>query len=427
MYKDILEIDLRHIGWEDRLWKKFLRKIKKPYGKIEEIQKGVLKYHYKNSRITEFQIRVFVSTFLSDFLDKERPLVLEQKTTSQDCILPLCDTPDSTTYLFYSTRLAIIQAQPEFHQWLMQYFIHIKLFYHPDSLNLLFFDEELEQIMDLKGISYLEITSDILDYTKEKLEQGLYVNIHLDEFYLSEKDCFDTRHYVHENLIYGFSDREKVFYAFGFARKQKVQTFIIPYEEYLMAYEKGKLFLFCGAKYLTEEYPWPVMLCLLKESSPYSFEVHDFLVKIKEFLNPPDQEMVAEDLHMYGTDIYERILSELRGEEEQVVVDFRVFQLLYEQKQCIKRRLEFLQEKYHLENVLKEFWEEYKEVERSFQRIRLIYLKQLSLEGRTATLDQCILNEKVNCGIADKLEEAIGKERMILERLVEILENEKSL
>lgn len=221
--------------------------------------------------------------------------------------------------------------------------------------------------------------------------------------------------------------REKVFYAFGFARKQKVQTFIIPYEEYLMAYEKGKLFLFCGAKYLTEEYPWPVMLCLLKESLPYSFEIKDFLIKIKEFLNPPDQEMVAEDLHMYGTDIYERILSELRGEEEQVVVDFRVFQLLYEQKQCIKRRLEFLQEKYHLENVLKEFWEEYKEVERSFQRIRLIYLKQLSLEGRTATLDQCILNEKVNCGIADKLEEAIGKERMILERLVEILENEKSL
>ena len=422
MYKDVMEIDLRHVGWENSLWPKYFKKLRKQYRKIEEVDTGIIKFHYSNSKLTEFQIQVFVYGFLSEFLDKESPLRIEKSSSQYEKRLPLYQEPDSTAYLFYSTRLAIVQSRPELYEWLMQYFIYLKLFYNTDSMNTLFFDEELEQIMNLEYVSYQEAGADVIGYTREKIDHGIYVNIHLDDFYLSGKDGFDIRHYVHENLIYGYSDKERVFYAFGFGKKQKVQSFEITYEEFLWGYEKGKLFSFCGAKYLTGEYPWPVTLCSLKEIPKYSFEISCFVDKLKKHVYPLENEMVEGDLHIYGVNIYDAVLSELRGESDRGFVDFRVFQIFYEQKKCIRRRLEFLQEKYSMEAELEEFWTEYKKVEGSFQRIRLIYMKQLVMEGRADTLDKDVLCETVNLGIADKLEEVVEKEREVLESLLVILE-----
>ncbi len=244
----------------------------------------------------------------------------------------------------------------------------------------------------------------------------------MDEYYISEKDYFQRRHYVHESLIYGYNDEEKVFYAFGFGKNQKVECFQISYEECLVAYEKGKLFFFCGAAYLEKDYPWPVTLCSLREKKESKFTVSVFTDKLKKYLYPPQKEIVEEDIHVYGTDIYQWIILELREEERRGFVDFRIFQLLYEQKCCIRRRLEYLQEKYNLEMELKEFWEEYKKVEGSFQRIRLIYLKQLCMEGKKGTLGKAIRSESVNYSLANKLEMAVQEERKVLEKLIRVLE-----
>lgn len=425
MYQDVLEIDLRNVKWDEKLWKEFFKRLRRKLRKIEEVDIGILKYYCKNNRITEFQVRAFVCGFLSEFLGKKNPLTLPREDEQKTKILPLNQKTESTTYLFYSTRLAIVQAYPEYRQWLMQYFIYPRLYYNEENWNHLFLEEELEDILVMKRLKYQEVQSNIISYTKKNLEEGCYVNIHLDEFYISEKDFFQRRHYVHENLIYGYSDEERVFYAFGFGKKQKVQSFEITYEELLWGYEKGKLFSFCGAKYLTGEYPWPVTLCSLKEIPEYSFEISCFVDKLKKHLYPSENEMVEGDLHIYGVNIYDAVLSELRGESDKGFVDFRVLQIFYEQKKCIRRRLEFLQEKYSMETELEEFWTEYKKVEGSFQRIRLIYMKQLVMEGRADTLDKAVLSETVNLGIVDKLEEAVEKEKEVLESLLVILQDKQ--
>ena len=49
--------------------------------------------------------------------------------------LPLDPNVESTTYLFYSTRLAILQATENYKEWLKQYMIHIAVIYNKSYTN----------------------------------------------------------------------------------------------------------------------------------------------------------------------------------------------------------------------------------------------------------------------------------------------------
>ena len=67
------------------------------------------------------------------------------------------------------------------------------------------------------------------------------------------------------------------------------------------AYEKAKLFYFCGAEYLVKEYPWPVVLsriCARKVMTDYT--AMDLAVSLEHFLHPKENEMVQQDYHIYG-------------------------------------------------------------------------------------------------------------------------------
>lgn len=69
MYYDVLELDYRIVGLDETSWDAFIKKIKKEYRKIESTQKGLLTIKYKNKRISKRDMQIFVSCFLSDYLD----------------------------------------------------------------------------------------------------------------------------------------------------------------------------------------------------------------------------------------------------------------------------------------------------------------------------------------------------------------------
>lgn len=335
-------------------------------------------------------------------------------------ILPIEKNPESVTYLFYSTRLAILQAFPVYREWLQQFFLDLKVYYNETQFNYFFMEEHLEDALSFERLSYEEVDEkgiDIIVYSRQNIAQGNYINIHLDEYYLSAKDGYHLKHYVHENLIYGYNDKKKVFYAYGFTRRQKMKVFQIPYKEYYRAYAKGKVYYQSGAHYLKGDYPWPVILCHPLPIEPYEFTLKELLGCLERYLHPKKSEMIAGDLHIYGVNVYEYIIDFLEKQESGDPVDFRTFQLLYEHKKCVKKRIEFVIKKYQLEDITTDIVKGYEEVISGFQRIRLIYLKQLMAEGVMGTFDQTVQDEKTRKNVAKELRRWREKESVILELL----------
>ncbi|MCH5267839.1 MAG: hypothetical protein J1E62_05780 [Lachnospiraceae bacterium] len=412
-------LDLRHINWDEKMWSRFLRRVKKKVHLAECGEIGVLPIQTLRKR-TSYETQVIVKGYLSEYLDKYAPLKIELGDVGEtQKKLPLVPETDSDTYLFYSTRLAILQTDSSAAEHLQQYFLDLRLFYNKNYSNFLFFEEDLEKMLRLQYKSYIDVEKDgkILDFLRGQLCRGYYVNVHLDEFYMSSKDYCDKRHFVHENLIYGFDDEKREFYAYGMTKRQQTAEFTISYEEFLPAYEKGKLFYFCGADYLDIEGYYPIIVYSIPALDKYEFTENVFVHKIAAFLNPDDDEPVENDIHVYGKNVYDWILQDLTGEKIRNIVDYRVIHLLYEHKKCICSRMEYLLERDMLSEANQKLLEEMKEVVSAFQKVRLLYLKELRKEEKLYSMNKVVEDSAVKKNIARELEESIKREETVLTQI----------
>lgn len=415
-------INLDYISWDEKLWKKYLKSLKRTYRWVTSDRMGELRLS-EDQQNSEFQIQVIVKSALSEFMDRYQPIEITPPEQQMTCILPLDEEPESCTYLFYSTRLAILQTDEKAKEWMLQYFMDLRLFYHKNYINFLFLEEELEQILDLAYIPYqtIEESGGILSFIRTYINAGEYCNVHLDEFYLPVKEHFQSRHFVHENLIYGFDDEREEIYAYGMAERQQTRKYTISYEDFVIAYEKGKLFSFCGASYLEQEGYAPVLLCQIGKVPEYHFSWEMMQRKLHAFIQPNPEEMVGEDLHVYGSEIYRWIMRELTGETDYGMDDFRIFQLLYEQKQCVSQRMKRLQERNLIPAEYLDIPDKYQKVVGDFQSMRIIYLKQLLQEGAMDHPVKRITHSGVRCKLAKALQEAAQREDRILREVVGII------
>ena len=412
-------LDLRHIDWDEKLWSRFVKRIKKKIHLAENDEMGILSIQTLRKR-TPFETQVLVKGFLSEYLDQYAPLqiVLGDVGETQKK-LPLVPKTDSDTYLFYSTRLAMLQTDATTAEHLKKFFLDLRLFYNKNYSNFLFFEEDLEKMLHLHYKSYTDVEKEgkILDFLRGQLCRGCYVNVHLDEFYILNKDYCDERHFVHENLIYGFDDDKREFYAYGMTTRQRTAEFTISYEEFLLAYEKGKLFYFCGADYLDFEGYYPIIVYGIRELEDYEFTEEVLLDKLTAFLNPSDDETVENDIHVYGKNVYQWILQDLTGEHVRNIVDYRILHLMYEHKKCIYERMRYLCEKKALSEQNQTLIPEVKKIAEEFQKIRLLYLKELRQEGKLYSMNKVVEDSEVKKNIAEELRKIMKKEETILSRI----------
>ena len=414
-----LMMDLRHIDWDEKMWRRFFRRVKGKVSLVDQGEMGVLSIQNLGDR-SVFETQVLVKGYLSEYLDKYRPLqVAVQDVGERRVQLPLVPETESDTYLFYSTRLAMLQANPNTADHLLHFFLNLRLYYNEGYVNFLFLEEDMDKMLVRHNMNYGDMCrkENILNFVRKKLCEGFYIGIHLDEFYMREKDHYGKRHFVHESLIYGFDDESQVFYGYGMTQRQRTAEFMISYEEFLLAYEKGKLFYFCGAEYLEREENYPVILFQIPPWESRDFSEHILVEKLIAFLHPPENERVEEDIHVYGKNVYNWILQDLTGECVRGIVDYRVLHLLYEHKCCIRNRLEILRQRGELSEKGQEVYLKIKMIIDDFQAIRYLYLKQLRKEGKLYSMNKVVESPEIKQRIAQQLKLAITREEGILSEL----------
>ncbi len=233
----------------------------------------------------------------------------------------------------------------------------------------------------------------VLRFLKECIDEGKYIELNLDQYHVVGRREFHYAHHLHQNLIFGYDDEQKVFHLLGYTDHGNMTKTEISYADIKYQFQKKK----CVSEIYVIEY----------EQDAYGITYHEAYIieMIRQYLKGENSsESIAHLLEpknrVYGMKCYEELLSE-RG-MKRILSDRRILHLLYEHKYLMKQRLGYLDFHGNI-NGCKELTGEYDEVVRTAFNIRNLAVKYM-------------LKEEM--GIADKIKSGLENMRVKEENIL---------
>ena len=154
-----------------------------------------------------------------------------------------------TTYL-----LIAIQNHPNYNQWLCENCIQVGTIVGYDDT----FDYSILDGIITNNINKLDNHHPLLTYDlfecgnnsksyqiaveylisvlTDRLNEGYYICMHFDDFFIPDKWNYNIRHDTHINLIYGYDNCKKVVYSFGYDYSGVCREMEIPYGSIVNGY-----------------------------------------------------------------------------------------------------------------------------------------------------------------------------------------------
>lgn len=328
--------------------------------------------------------------------------------------------------------LQIILTDEKLHPWFYEHFINIFSQIESNGNLKLDFLEEWAPFRSLinevsLGAGYMAREKDIIPFIIDNINQGKYLNVCVDEYYLPRKMRTQKMHFVHHALIYGYDDRKQEIKTIGFNAENVIDQITFTYDEFRYAYEKGK-------DYYQESAPWTsqaaIQLFYLNGfNRPYPFNIKPFLHKLSSYLQATPENnityywMLEEEKVKYGLQVYDVVIEYttqiLHGA---VKLDYRAFHLLYEHKNAIAKRLAYIIARYGMAGRIIQLYNDYLEVVDHFKTIRLKYY---DLENRftyhTPSPEEIITAKATIEQIVEMIKSGKGKEINLLTEIYELL------
>ena len=125
--------------------------------------------------------------------------------------LPICiDNVECVTECWTFNRMAILKTLPYYEDWIAS---HYEL-YATSNYNFffgqlrLYAPEYYDMVLERRFINLFELTqNNVVDRLKDELSKGYYLNMYFKPF--------EDEDWYHEVLIFGFNDKDMVFYCIG--------------------------------------------------------------------------------------------------------------------------------------------------------------------------------------------------------------------
>ena len=169
------------------------------------------------------------------------------------------------------------------------------------------------------------------------LAKNRYVQIDIDEYYVSGSPVYQKEHKNHVNLIYGYDEDKHEYISLGFNTKPVVHH--IP-EDIV----EDTLFLYFGIR--TYQYYTNV--------NPIKFNLQNFMITLGDFVHsyPSSYRLcnlmgITDDI--FGLDVFKELFESEDG-QHYLNTDIRVIYLLYEYNYIMQKRLEFLEYRGYLKS-----------------------------------------------------------------------------
>ena len=171
----------------------------------------------------------------------------------------------------------------------------------------------------------------------------------------------------------------------------------------VLSFEKGRFFYFSGAAYLSMAGFYPITLIDISCKDTFKLTESYLLSKMKDFLHPKERRISKDDIQVYGSDAYAWILEELEGRTDRETIDYRTFHLLYEHKKNVYRCIQKL-------GTMGGMEEDYREVVRGFNRLRILYMKEAGMSERLMKTQKMYKIQDVNSKFVMQFKKEIERE-----------------
>lgn len=365
---------------------------------------------------------------IADLNDEESKVMINVSK-----ILPVTDNPPITVYRNYAYPLCIICSEEAEPNWLDNHFGNMYLMRNKNNFIWLDFlepDEWYESILDYERITLDELDGlDIKELIKSTLNEGKYVALFLDGYYLNNTAPAGKRHTVGEFFIYGYDDEKEIFYSVGFNSSEFFGKMTYPYDEVIKAssslvYEREKL----------GELPvwvlWYAFSKIKKKNVTNQINGSNIIKDLEEytFASVMKEKLRSEvisgrgDNAIYGADCQKEIIKALYSIIDNGVycTDYRHVHLLYEHKKSLFNRIKRLVNARNIE--ASDFIDKYQTVMKKIELAKVFYLKAIMSNPNYFLYDK-LNNKDMIKKIIKFLEDASNIEAEVLRDLLTALKS----
>ena len=158
--------------------------------------------------------------------------------------LPLEQNPPVQSYQHHAFWLSMILGnEPAARPWLTMQYTNLMWDTRDGLLNPYIYSDwrfETEQLLPTKFLVNVPPamvrgyrTFDLVALIREMLDHGYYQMGTFDEFYVPAKLGYQKRHFVHNNLLYGYDDEKGCFLSIGYTRNRLYEPFAVSYTDYV--------------------------------------------------------------------------------------------------------------------------------------------------------------------------------------------------
>jgi len=346
-------------------------------------------------------------------------------------ILPLSE-PFVTAFSSHSTVLSILSTDDAYLPWFHSNFIQMYCLKDFHDFNrdvpLDFYmgpRKDFNYYLNNNWLTYLSTekqliestcNGDTINFITQCINNDLYVALYLDEFYIEDRWAYNDRKWEHENLIFGYDLERKVFNMIGYrGANRKFEASEISFDVFIQAYND------CDR---TNQY-YRNQLYLIRKvvraediyEINYKFNL-DFVIRsLEEYVQSADSSknfaMFQNNLsHLgFGLDVYKYLKANLT----EFWFDFRSMHVLWEHKNCMLARLEYM----HANGYLEE--ESFQYLHKSYSEMAKTCLMMRTTQIRYRASKDRVKDHHLLDKIFDELDKISQFEKGIVEYMLNVL------
>ncbi len=181
----------------------------------------------------------------------------------------------------------------------------------------------------------------IVDFVIDAIDEDLYVQMDVDEFYIPNKALYHSRHYTRELLIYGYDAPNQTLTILGFDAKGNYTSSEVPFFNFEQAHINS---------ISRNEQDCRVRMFKYLDNAYYEFELEVVLEQLQDYLYAVNTSKRFRSFsrvknYAYGLATYRVIQNYLSFFAKNASdINRLIFHTLWEHKQCMQERLHFLEQ-----------------------------------------------------------------------------------
>jgi len=317
--------------------------------------------------------------------------------------------PAISTFNQYASLFSLISGDENAWEWIFSNFINLQYYEEKDSeIKVLFFDKYHQSFelcpfvttYHLPRVLMLDKFKSLRDFITYAINNSFSIYTQVDQYYLPQSKHYQKRKRWHEIFIYGYdTDKNLAYISDNFDQGRNVRS-TCHFDDLENAFNVIDI----DQAYYSDIY------MIRKDGGWFDFKIGEIIYSLENYLASRGAvgTFFGPSKHTYGIDCIKLMIDFTN----QGKIDKRSFHLLWEHKNLMLKRLEFLASKGFLKQLNRQYIEDYKKVVQDALLARTLALKYLKKQ------DMKTLNQ-----IANKLETIIEVETKILNEALICLTN----